>query len=62
MVIRGLLSDLLSQETVEKMRARRVDLEVVEVPDQGHAPLLDDEPTLLKIKQFVRRCDGALEV
>ena len=62
MVIRGLLSDLLSQETVEEMRARRVDLEVVEVPDQGHAPLLDDEPTLLRIEQFVRRCDGAREV
>lgn len=59
MVIRGLLSDLLSQQTVEEMRSRRPDLEVVEVPDQGHAPLLDDEPTLLKIEQFVRRCDQA---
>jgi pimeloyl-ACP methyl ester carboxylesterase len=59
MVIRGLLSDLLSAGTVEAMRARRPDLEVVEVPDQGHAPLLDDEPTLLKIEQFVRRCDEA---
>jgi pimeloyl-ACP methyl ester carboxylesterase len=59
MVIRGLLSDLLSQMTVEAMRARRPDLQVVEVPDQGHAPLLDDEPTLLKIGQFVRRCDEA---
>jgi pimeloyl-ACP methyl ester carboxylesterase len=62
MVIRGLLSDLLSAETVEAMRTRRADLEVVEVPDQGHAPLLDDEPTLLGIEQFVRRCDEALEV
>ena len=62
MVIRGLLSDLLSQETVEAMRAHRADLEVVEVPDQGHAPLLDDEPTFLKIEQLVRRCDEAREV
>ena len=41
------------------MRARRADLEVVEVPDQGHAPLLDDETTLVKIEKLVRRCDEA---
>ncbi len=57
MVIRGLLSDLLSSETVTAMRARRENLEVVEVPDQGHAPLLDDETTLIKIGELVRRCD-----
>lgn len=59
MVIRGLLSDLLSLDTVVAMRTRRSDLEVVEVPDQGHAPLLDDETTLVKIEKLVRRCDEA---
>lgn len=59
MVIRGLLSDLLSPETVGAMRVRRAGLEVLEVPDQGHAPLLDDEATLRKIEGLVHRCDKA---
>jgi pimeloyl-ACP methyl ester carboxylesterase len=53
MVIRGALSDLLSAETVQAMKARHSGLRVAEVPDQGHAPLLQDEPTLAAIEQFV---------
>ena len=53
MVIRGARSDLLSAETVEAMKARHHDLRVVEVADQGHAPMLQDEPTLAAIEQFV---------
>jgi hypothetical protein len=41
------------------MQARRSDLDVLEISDQGHAPLLDDEPTLERIAAFVRRCDEA---
>jgi pimeloyl-ACP methyl ester carboxylesterase len=54
MVIRGALSDLLSAETVEAMSARHPDMRVVEVAGQGHAPMLQDEPTLAAIEQFVR--------
>ena len=32
---------------VEAMRAHRAGLEVVEVPDEGHAPLLEDDGVLL---------------
>jgi len=53
MVIRGALSDLLSRETVEAMRRRHPGLEVVEVPDQGHAPLLADQTTIARIQGFV---------
>ncbi len=38
----GLMSDILTQDIVEKMQARKPDLEVVEVPNRGHVPLLDE--------------------
>jgi pimeloyl-ACP methyl ester carboxylesterase len=53
LVIRGLLSDLLSAQTVEAMRERHPSLQVVEVPDQGHAPLLTDAPTIGQISAFI---------
>jgi pimeloyl-ACP methyl ester carboxylesterase len=59
MVIRGALSDLLSRETVETMRRHKPDIEIVEVPDQGHAPLLSEVPVLDQIGAFCQRCDDA---
>jgi pimeloyl-ACP methyl ester carboxylesterase len=53
MVVRGALSDLLSAETMAAMSGRHPDLRVVEVADQGHAPMLQDEPTLGAIERFV---------
>lgn len=59
MVVHGALSDLLSRDTVDAMQSRRPDLEVVEVAEQGHAPLLDDDATITRIKAFCARCDRA---
>jgi pimeloyl-ACP methyl ester carboxylesterase len=56
MVIRGMNSDLLSEETVNEMRAHHPGLEVVEVPDQGHVPSFDSQ-TIPAIAAFVARCD-----
>jgi pimeloyl-ACP methyl ester carboxylesterase len=58
MVIRGALSDILSADTVETMRARHPALEVLEVADQGHAPLLAEAQTIASIAAFVRLCDA----
>jgi pimeloyl-ACP methyl ester carboxylesterase len=58
LVIRGVNSDILSAETVNAMRARHPDLEVIEIADQGHVPLLEGEELLGRIAAFVRKCDG----
>lgn len=40
--IRGGLSDILTPDVVAQMRAMKPDLVAVEIPDIGHAPMLDE--------------------
>ena len=57
LVIRGANSDMLSTATVAEMAARHPGMETIEVPDQGHAPLLEDAATVTAIVSFVGACD-----
>jgi pimeloyl-ACP methyl ester carboxylesterase len=59
MVVRGRNSDLLSSATVTAMRARRTSMEIIEVADQGHAPLLAETGVIDRIAAFVGTCDAA---
>lgn len=58
LVIRGANSDILSSDTVAAMAARHPGMQSVEVPDQGHVPLLDGD-LIGRIAAFAAACDAA---
>jgi pimeloyl-ACP methyl ester carboxylesterase len=57
LVIRGANSDILSAATVAAMRARRTEMGAIEVPDQGHVPLLRGAEILQHVADFVTSCE-----
>jgi pimeloyl-ACP methyl ester carboxylesterase len=60
LVVRGMNSDMLSTTTVDGMRARRSKMDLIEVADQGHAPLLEGE-LVRQIVRFVESCEAERE-
>ena len=57
-VVRGANSDLLSPATLAKMKERRPDLIVAEVPDRGHVPFLDEPEALAALAALLARVEG----
>jgi len=57
MVIHGANSDILTGATVSAMREHRHDIDVIEVPDQGHTPVLAGRDLLHRIANFIVFCE-----
>lgn len=53
LLLHGVMSDILTPAIIAKMRARKPDLEVVDVADRGHAPLLNEPECVAAIDAFV---------
>ena len=51
----GVMSDILTEDIVDRMKARKPDLNVVPVPKRGHVPLLNEPECLAAIDAFLER-------
>jgi pimeloyl-ACP methyl ester carboxylesterase len=57
LALRGAISDVLSQETFDRMAREKPDLERVTVPGRGHPPMLDEPESVAAIDGFLSSCD-----
>jgi len=55
LAIRGMLSDVLSEETFMRMAQEKPDLEQVRVRNRGHVPLLDEPDCAGAVDRFLAR-------
>jgi pimeloyl-ACP methyl ester carboxylesterase len=53
LLIKGALSDLVSSGSIGRMRGVKPDLKVVEIPNRGHAPTLDEAVAREAIDRFL---------
>lgn len=53
LLIRGALSDLLDVPTTVEMRRRHPDMAFIEVPNVGHAPMLNESGVAERIADFI---------
>ncbi len=53
LVLRGNISDILSDDIVERMEAVKPDMQRALIPNRGHAPLLDEPESLAAIDSFL---------
>ncbi len=56
-LLRGEISDILTKDIADRMKARKEDLEVVVVPNRGHVPLLNEPECLMAIDSFLEEVE-----
>jgi pimeloyl-ACP methyl ester carboxylesterase len=59
LLIHGVNSDILSADTITGMQAHHPGMAVIEVPDEGHVPLLDGDELVGRITRFIETNDPA---
>lgn len=59
LLLRGENSDLISPETVSKMRRAKPDMKVTIVRGRGHVPFLDEPEAVSAINSFIEEVDPA---
>lgn len=57
LAVRGELSNVLSEATLQKMESVHPQMYALTVPGQGHAPLLTDAPSMDAVRQFLALTD-----
>lgn len=57
LLVRGAISDLLSRETVAAMQQAKPDLDFVEVPNVGHAPILEEPEAWNALAAFLAKVE-----
>lgn len=55
LLIRGATSDIISRDIAERMKKHAPGLELAEVPEVGHAPILDEPAAVAAIDKFLNR-------
>ena len=57
LALRGVLSDVLSRETFDRMGREKPDLLRVAIANRGHPPMLDEPDSVAAIESFLARLD-----
>ncbi len=55
LAIRGALSDVLSEETFQKMQTVNPEMQYLTLANRGHVPILNEPPALEKITEFLEK-------
>jgi pimeloyl-ACP methyl ester carboxylesterase len=56
LLLRGALSDVISAQTLERMRAMLTGAEALTLPDVGHPPTLEEPEAVAAIERLLARC------
>jgi len=57
LVLRGEISDVLSEDIVKRMHTVKPDLKSAVIPNRGHVPLLDEPESLTAIDSFLKNLE-----